>query len=306
LHFLQGINQLVGHGWPYSPEIAGEPGWRMYAAGAFNAHNPWFFAMADLAGYLQRVSFALRRGQPANDVALLLPNDDAWASFSVTSDSSASVTTKTGFNTRGENISIDESMPKLLGNSVISQILDAGFNLDFIDSDAIDTLGIPYPVLVLPGVQRLAPATYQKIEQYALHGGIVIATRRLPSAAPGWLSAEADSRQIQVISQRLFRDKGAVGHFIANESQLGTAAATYRKPDVVFSPRAPEVGFIHRKLNAGDLYFVANTDNHPLNVLARFRQAAKYAEWWDAFTGRVSPVENAAKSTSRSNHMNRE
>ena len=42
LHFLQGINQLVGHGWPYSPEAAGEPGWRMYAAAALNAHNPWF------------------------------------------------------------------------------------------------------------------------------------------------------------------------------------------------------------------------------------------------------------------------
>ena len=63
LHFLQGINQLVGHGWPYSPQVAGEPGWRMYAAGAFNAHNPWWFAMPDLAGYLQRVSFALRAGQ---------------------------------------------------------------------------------------------------------------------------------------------------------------------------------------------------------------------------------------------------
>ena len=79
LHFLQGINQLVGHGWPYSPQSAGEPGWRMYAAAALNAHNPWFFAMPDLTRYLQRVSFALRQGEPANDVALLLHNDDVWA-----------------------------------------------------------------------------------------------------------------------------------------------------------------------------------------------------------------------------------
>ena len=76
LHFLQGINQLVGHGWPYSPPEAGEPGWRMYAAGAFDAHNPWFFAMPDLTGYLQRVSYAMRLGKAANDVAVLLPNDD--------------------------------------------------------------------------------------------------------------------------------------------------------------------------------------------------------------------------------------
>ena len=72
LHFLQGINQLVGHGWPYSPDEAGEPGWRMYAAAALNAHNPWSFVMPELARYLQRVSFALRQGKPANDVACLL------------------------------------------------------------------------------------------------------------------------------------------------------------------------------------------------------------------------------------------
>jgi hypothetical protein len=295
LHFLQGINQLVGHGWPYSPEIAGEPGWRMYAAGAFNAHNPWWFAMPDLAAYLQRVSFALRQGKPANDVALLLPNDDAWAGFTLANLSSASVTTKGGFNTRGEDVSIDESMPKLLGDRVIPQILDAGFNLDFIDGDAIDTLGIRYRVLVLPGVERMPLATYQKIEQYALHGGIVIAVRTLPSTAPGLMNAESESRQIQEISQRLFRDKGALGHFIEDESQLGSAAASYYKPDVTFSPKAPDVGFIHRQLSGGDLYFLANTSNRPLSVLASFRHAAKYAEWWDPFSGHFSSVENAAK-----------
>ena len=112
LHFLQGINQLVGHGWPYSPEIAGEPGWRMYAAGAFNAHNPWWFVMPDLTGYLQRVSFALRQGKPANDVALLLPNDDAWASFHCWQSF-------IGCDPRDDQhtgVSIDESMPELLGN----------------------------------------------------------------------------------------------------------------------------------------------------------------------------------------------
>jgi len=294
LHFLQGINQLVGHGWPYSPEIAGQPGWRMYAAGAFNAHNPWWLAMPDLTAYLQRVSFALRQGKPATDVALLLPNDDAWASFTA-NQSSESGPKKTAFNPGGKDVSIDENMGELLGNKVISQTLDAGFNLDFMDGDAIDTLGIPYPVLVLPGIERIPPATYRKIEQYALQGGIVIATRRLPSTAPGLLNAEADSQQIQAISQRLFRDKGAMGHFVEEESQLGSALATYLEPDVAFSPEAPEIGFIRRKLSAGDLYFIANTANHPLSVQAKFRQTAKYAELWDPFTGLVSPVEYAGK-----------
>lgn len=267
----------------------------MYAAGAFNAHNPWWFAMPDLTGYLQRVSFALRQGKPVNDIALLLPNDDAWASFTVPRQSSDSVTTKTGFNTRGENLSIDESMGKLLGRDVIPQILDAGLGLDFIDGDAIDALGIKYPVLVLPGVDRLPLSTYMKIEQYALHGGIVIATRSLPSTAPGLVNAENDSKQIRGISQRLFREQGAPGHFLEDESQLGAVAASYFKPDVVFTPKTPELGFTHRQLNDGDLYFVANTSNQPKVVGVKFRSPARSAEWWDPFTGRVSPVENAAR-----------
>jgi hypothetical protein len=284
LHFLQGINQLVGHGWPYSPESASEPGWRMYAAGAFNAHNPWWFAMPDLAAYLQRVSFALRLGKPANDVALLLPNDDAWASFFVP-NTAAAVTGRGGFNTLGENVSIDESMPKLLGKNVIRQILDVGFNFDFIDADAIDSLGIRYPILLLPNITRLPLAAYQKIEQYAQRGGIVIATGKVPSTAPGLPNADAETRQIQEISQRLFVQSGAKAQFVEDDTQLGAAIGKLFQPDIILAPKTPEIGFLHRRLTNGDLYFVANTSNRPHRVQADFRQNAEHAEWWDPFTG---------------------
>ena len=290
LHFLQGVNQLVGHGWPYSPESAGEPGWRMYAAGALNAHNPWWFAMPDLAAYLQRVSFALRQGKPANDVALLLPNDDAWASFTVNGRSTSAVTTTGGFNTRGKDVSIDESMDELLGHEVIPQILDAGFNLDFIDGDAIDSLGISYPVLVLPGLDRIPFAVYRKIEEFATRGGIVIATRRLPATAPGFLNEDSESQQIKDLSQRLFREPGAQGLFVEDERKLGDVLAGRLKPDVVLNPKAPEIGFIHRKLDSGDLYFVANTSNHPVQAQAKFRASGNHADCWDPFTGAVSTI----------------
>jgi hypothetical protein len=292
LHFLQGINQLVGHGWPYSPQEAGEPGWRMYAAAALNAHNPWSFVMPDLALYLQRVSFALRQGKPANDVALLLPNDDVWSTFSVRNDSTKPVITQGGFNTVGSNFSIDESLDHSLVSAIIPQVLDSGFNVDFIDADAIDTVGIPYAVLILPDIDRLPLATYQKIEEYARHGGIVIATHSLPSTAPGLVAAESEGLQIRELSQRLFTASGAAGHFIADEKQLASALATYLAPDVILSPRTPRIGFIHRKLLAGDLYFIANTSNQSHHVQATFRHAAKHAEWWDPFTGELSAVEN--------------
>jgi hypothetical protein len=292
LHFLQNINQLVGHGWPYSPPEAGEPGWRMYAAAALNTHNPWSFVMPDLALYLQRVSFALRQGKPANDVALLLPNDDVWSTFSVRTNSMNPVISRGGYNTVGSNFSIDESLDHSLVNAVIPQVLDAGFNVDFIDADAIDSAGIPYPVLILPAIDRLPLATYQKIEEYARHGGIVIAAHSLPARAPGVLQADSDGRQIREISQRVFQTSNAAGHFISDEKELGSALATYLPADVILSPRTPRIGFIHRKLVAGDLYFVANTSNQSHHVQATFRHAAKHAEWWDPFTGQISAVEN--------------
>ncbi len=79
--FLQGINQFVGHGWPYSPPSVGDPGWSFYAAAVFNDHNPWWMVMPDVMGYFTRMSYLLRQGSPANDVAVLLPEEDAQARF---------------------------------------------------------------------------------------------------------------------------------------------------------------------------------------------------------------------------------
>src|SRR6202041_3026548 len=81
IDFIMGENQLIFHGWPYSAPQAGEPGWSLYAAAVFNHHNPWHPVMPAVTKYVQRVSWLLRQGEPANQVAVLLPTDDAWASF---------------------------------------------------------------------------------------------------------------------------------------------------------------------------------------------------------------------------------
>lgn len=293
LHFLQGINQLVGHGWPYSPPMAGEPGWRMYAAGALNAHNPWFFAMPDLAKYLQRVSFALRQGKPTSDVALLLPNDDVWASFHARMQQHKAPTSVGGFDETGSNVTIDESMDKFLGKEVIAQVLDAGFNVDFIDADAINTVGIPYKVLILPDVNRIPAKTYDEIQAFARAGGVLIATRRLPATAPGLLNRERESAEIEETSRTLFEGGSPAGRFIADERELGSALAKFMQPDFSTSPAAPQIGFIHRRLATGDLYFIANTDNRPHLFKAHFRAAHSAAEEWDPFSGKTSRMAEA-------------
>jgi hypothetical protein len=272
LFFLQGINQIVGHGWPYSPPGISEPGWNFYAAAAFNDHNPWWPVMPDVARYLQRVSYVLRQGKPANDVAVLLPTDDAWAEFTAGKDS------------------VSESMERLLGPDLIPQILDAGLNFDFIDAAAIDRIGVQYPLLILPDVKRLPLATYRKVEQYAQKGGLVVATRGIPSFAPGLLESQTDTRAIQQISQSLFSSSSAKGYLVSDERQLSSFLTRHFTADISTSPGSPVLGFVHRKLPSADVYFLANTSNRSITTTATFRVPKEYAEWWDPFTGEISPV----------------
>lgn len=276
IFFLQGINLLIGHGWPYSPPFAGEPGWRFYAAGAFNDHNPWWPVMPELARYLQRVSYTLQLGQPVNDVAVLLPTEDAWSQFKVGQDS------------------VSESMDRLLGPEVIPQILNAGFNFDFIDSEAIESQGIRHKMLVLPAIERIPLATYRKIEDYVQGGGIVIASRTLPFLAPGLREGEPDTPTIREISERLFRASAAKGHFVSDEHELGTTLARNSKPDVTINPPTPELGFVHRKLPLADIYFLVNTSNRPIHTTATFRAQAGQARWWDPFSGTTSEIRDSS------------
>ena len=86
LHFLCGVNQIICHGWPYTAEGASYPGWSFYAAAVFDEKNPWWIVMPDVTKYLQRMSYILRQGTPANDVALYPAEqrcvDEIWAEIS--------------------------------------------------------------------------------------------------------------------------------------------------------------------------------------------------------------------------------
>lgn len=270
LHFLEGINQLVGHGWPYSPPSAGEPGWRFYAAAAFNDHNPWFQVMPEITKYLQRMSFLMRQGKPANDIAIYLPTDDAWAGF------------------RLGKVSVDRSMDQLLGPNLIPEILDAGYDFDFIDDGAIAKVGVPYRALILPGVERIPLATLEKLSSYVKSGGVVIATRRLPGLAPGFLDAKNETARITDQVRQLFDSANKNAQFVQDERNLPKALTQRITPDfAIGTAGVGKIGFIHRKLADGDIYFVANTSNQPVIADAVVRIAGVAAEDWDPFTGEI-------------------
>jgi hypothetical protein len=293
LHFLQGINQLIGHGWPYSPEGVEYPGWRFYAAGAFSDKNPWWIVMPDLARYLQRVSAVLRQGTPVSDVAIYLPIDDAWAHF-----------------TPGK-VNLIETLRDRLGTDAIPAVLDAGYAFDFVDDRALAKLGAidgaslrvgsaRYRAVVLPGVEQMPARTLRVLDAFARAGGIVIATRRAPDRAPGFLAADPDHAQVRDLSQRLFAAANA-GSVLVRDERAGLGAELTRRlpADLSASPATPDLGFVHRRVGDADVYFVANTGNVAVHTTVSFRTPQAAAESWNAVDGSMTPLAVRASASDR-------
>jgi hypothetical protein len=297
LDFLNGINQILCHGWPYTAPGVEYPGWRFYAAAVFDEKNPWWIVMPDLTTYLARASFMLRQGQPANDVALYLPEEDAFAEFTPTNLQIAGASS--GF------------LNRLVGNYV-EPIISSGYDLDFVDDGLISLrgqagngtfdfgntslvlgkptfTGVKYPVVILPNVQRIPLATYQKFQQFANSGGLLIAVGNPPSQAPGYLATDADNQAIRDISQGLFSGPNAKGIVVADDAVAQTLLSKLR-PDVTYSKAQPDLGFVHRHTDAGEVYFLVNTSDHPISDTAVIRTDGLQPEWWNPVTGVVTPA----------------
>lgn len=268
--FLEGSNQIYCHGWPYSPPSAGEPGWSFYAAAVFNAHNPWWIVMPDITSYLQRVSWILRQGRPDNRVAIYLPEDDAWAAFVP------------------GNASITGLMSRWITPTLTQAVENAGYNFDYIDAAAIKARGISYPVLILPNVDRMSPATLSRIEQYAKAGGKVIAVGRIPAHAPGFLNYAQTSAQVAQASHAFFDHPSANVAYISSVKDLEQALHTMTPPGMQLTPAAPLVGFIRRKLSDADIYFIANTSNVTVDTLARLRSKYHSGTWLNPYNGKAT------------------
>ncbi len=245
IDFIMGENQIICHGWPYSPPQVGEPGWSLYAAAVFNDHNPWHPVMPDVTRYIARLSYLMRQGEPANQVAILLPTDDAWAGFTPA------------------HVTVTGAMQRLITPQLMSAILSAGYNVDFIDAEAINKVGFgTHQILVIPPTDRIPVETLRKIKAWAESGGKVIAVDHTPN-----LDSEGNaSPEIAELSKAIM--------LVPNTDELGKALNNEAIPDLKLSTDDPAtreaIGFIRRKLPDADIYFVANTTNRQIQTTATF------------------------------------
>jgi hypothetical protein len=293
--FLAGATQIVGHGWPYSPEQAGRPGWTFENASAISPQNPWWPVMPELTMHLRRMACVLRQGDAVTDVAIYLPTHDALAAL------------KPG------DVDLGRALADRIGPEVIPIVLRAGFSFDLIDDDAIRELAtksgdglVPgkhrYSVVILPGVERIPLSTLQKLQSFAQTGGSLIATRAWPSLLPSAREQERNGPEFAAALAKLVEpDPKIAAKLVLDEpAELGGLLRKLVQPDLRTATMAPQIGFVHRRMGEADLYFIANTWNVSYNNTIELRVPPRAAEWWDPVSGNALPAQAVSTTPSSS------
>ena len=158
-----------------TPEVP-SLGWSLYAAASFNDHNPWWPVESTVNKLHHTHELPAAPGPACEPGRDPVPTDDAWASF-------------------GPNhTSITGVMNRWITPELMSTILNAGYNIDYIDADAINKVGLgTHQILILPPTARIPVETMRKIHAFAAHDGKVFALGHLPQTdAEGKRSPEID------------------------------------------------------------------------------------------------------------------
>jgi hypothetical protein len=309
LHFLAGINELIGVDFPYSPRSAGAPGWLPYYGPVMNQNNPqwpWFHRLID---YTSRCQWMLRQGTPVSDVAIYLPVEDIFASGGPDQ-------MLLDFQLRDRLVSGEKTDEFGLETALhhrsdlIHTLLSQGFNYDGIDFFSLEQMAFPqngrllagdgrYRILILPNLTGIDYPAMAKIARFCRGGGTVIATKRLPDRCYGHIGAN-DTPKLEALMSELFdlktsgisSKKVGVGEaiFVPDEQEsLGLVLARL-DPDLRTTPVQPDVGCVHRIDGRRDIYFITQSANKPVSFEGAFRQTETNSAFWDPMTGAIRPA----------------
>jgi hypothetical protein len=262
--FSLGQNQILFHRYAHQPHATAVPGMAMGPWGIhFERTTTWFEHSKPWLDYLARSQHLLRQGHSVADVLYF-----------------------TG-----------ERPPTLA--QWIRPAMPPGYDYDHIDAralmervtindgDFVLPEGNRYRLLVLPdSLSAMTPELMRTLEDYIDEGASVMGPRPEYSLSlRGYPETETELRRM---AERLWSPPadGSAGVFPVQPLErvlddLGVA------PDFSYTSANPDaaISWKHRKLRAGDLYFIGNRQRRVEQLLASFRVTGGAPQIWDAETG---------------------
>lgn len=270
---LSGVNRIIYHGYPYSPPEAGHPGWNFYASISANHNNTWWPYFGLLNEYIARNSFLSTQGKGVTDFAVYLPYHDKWSGYD------------------GIIKDMNESLSLSIKQSDFDYINDECLlNAATFEKGKLHVGESEYYALVLYSVSRMPLNTARKIKELVLAGMPLLVMYEQPMKAPG-LPALTNEESLEV--KKVFSELIECNAFFMDEwfdidewldirglvpdfhSELETGGSC--------------VGFLHKKMDDLDLYFIKN-HAWETRTSTIYLRAQGNVELWNSMTGTRTPV----------------
>ena len=132
-YLAHGVNHIVYHGTPYSPQNDEWPGWMFYAAVHFAPTNPFWEDLKTLNKYITNCQSFMQNSTPGNDILLYFPIYDTW------SEKGHSM-----LHHFGKSV---ENLTKELSEMLLAK----GYTFDYISDKQIQKLTVEQNLLKAPG-----------------------------------------------------------------------------------------------------------------------------------------------------------
>lgn len=260
--FCEGLNRIIFHTWPHTPENAGTPGWAYAFGTLMNDNRIWWPMAGPFMEYLGRSSFMLQQGDFAGDI--LCYYGDSVPNFAP----AKGVIPELGF-----GYDYDVCNSDILLNAL--EVVDGKFQLPH---------GPVYEALYLPDEVYMQADILRKIAVFTEQGGLVAGP--MPERSHGLYDWERRDSLVLALAQEVWERVCPKNELRAELESRGVF------PDLEFSGEAgfEELDFIHRKLGENDIYFIANKSERDLEGTFTFRQETRGAEIWDPSDAGTYPV----------------
>ncbi len=279
--FCKGMNEMVFHRYAHQPDDR-FPGMSLGQFGLnLERTQTWWEQGRAWITYIKRCQFMLRQGRFFADVCYYYGEDvpgSAWYYVPNAMD------------------------PR----QKMKPVLPPGYDYDVCDRTSFDLMsvkdglvvlpgGMRYSYLVLPEHIRYTPAALEKVYELVTAGATVIGPQ--PSRSPSMNDYPNADKKIQELAGKLWPEVAGPGERRVGKGRVVTGKSFETilsedavKPDFNAIPgsRDSDVRYIHRKIESGDIYFVASQQDYPEEVLLQFRVSGKIPEIWDPMTGKMS------------------
>ncbi|MEO5916566.1 MAG: glycosyl hydrolase [Luteolibacter sp.] len=253
--FLGGVNHILFHGIPYSPEDAKWPGWLFYASTNMGPNGGLWRDLSAFTGYLQRCQSILQQGQASSDVLLYFPIHDIWYNnqeklplFTMHNQDAWLKPTglyKTSMELWNNGISFDYASGNMLSRATVR---DGKLVLG----------GHAYNALVLPGVKRMPPEIMDKIAGLSAQGASLVVQDGWPNEVPGFNRSNERRDELLDSEKKIRNNVTQATEILPALASLGVVRETMT---------AAGLRFVRRTHAKGFHYFIANRSSTPFDAI---------------------------------------